>query len=284
MDKLIIISTCDQEYIPILKPFLRSLRKNATCVQPYIRFVNTNPESIEESIYIYPDLWFTIEQKELDSKRKHLNKRGILLQEEFDRGFKEKLTEFRGARWLYSDKMAYCSNIRYNTLNTTLSAGFKHVLMTDIDLIVRKDLNELYDLIKSHDLCVVCFNEDDFEERQYCEKITKELRFPDLGEFYHGGLIGVRNSPLMQKIFQKIEKNINLYDWDSDELVISEIFAEHEKEIDIHNLPRKYKDEGLYSKAENCPIFQKDSVIWSGTANTKYTNKAYVDELALYDS
>ncbi|MAF24360.1 hypothetical protein CL634_02055 [bacterium] len=283
MNKLIIISTCDQEYIPILKPFLRSLRKNATCVQPYIRFVNTNPGSIEEAIDEFPEMWFVIEEKELDTKRKHLNKKGILLQEELDRGFKEKKTEFRGARWLYSDKMAYCSNIRYNTVNQALSAGLEHILMMDIDAIVRRDLDELYNLIKSHDLCVVSSNSEDFINRQLGEEETKRLRFPELEEFYHGGLIGIRNSLTMREIFKKIEKNINLYDWDSDELVISKIFTEHEGEIDIHNLSRKYKDEGLYTKGYVCPVFQEDSVIWSGTANTKSTNEVYAKELKLYE-
>lgn len=284
MDKLIIISTCDQEYIPILKPFLRSLRKNATCIHPYIRFINVDKESIKEICKIYPNLWHSVDNKKLDTKRKHLNKKGILLQEELDRGFQEKLTKFRGARWLYSDKMAYCSNIRYNSINKALSAGVAHILMTDIDAIVRKDLDELYELIKSHDLCVVCSNKEDFPQRQQCEEETKSLRFPELEEFYHGGFIGVRNSPTMREIFQKIEKNINLYDWDSDELVISKIFLEHEKEIDIHNLPRKYKDEGLYDASLGYPLFQEDSVIWSGTANSKYTNKCYAQELEFYDS
>lgn len=284
MNKLVIISTCDQEYIPILKPFLRSLRKNAGRVQPYIRFINTKKESIDEMCETYPNLWYSIDNIELDTKRKNLNKKGILLQEELDRGFKNKETKFRGARWLYSDKMAYCSNIRYNSINRVLGAGVKHILMMDIDAIVRKDLGELYDTIKSHDLCVVCSNSEDFVQRQLCEEETKRLRFPELEEFYHGGFIGVRNSPLMREIFQKIEKNINLYDWDSDELVISKIFTKFERDIDIHNLPRKYKDEGLYSLEEACPVFQESSVVWSGTASTKYTNRVYNEELKLYDS
>lgn len=284
MDKLIIISTCDEEYVPILKPFLRSLRKNTTCVQPYVRFINTSEKTLKEVKEEFPFLWVSEDRKELDTKRKHLNKRGILLQEEFDRGFKKSLTGFRGARWLYSDKMAYCSNIRYNSINRALAGGVKHILMTDIDAIVRKDLNELYDTIKSHDLCVVCSNDEDFAQRQLCEEETRNLRFPELDEFYHGGFIGVRNSPTMRKIFQKIEKNINLYDWDSDEQVIAKIFSEYEKKIDIYNLPRKYKDEGLYDPELGYPVFQEDSVVWSGTANSKYTNECYTKELQLYDS
>ena len=55
----------------------------------------------------------------------------------------------------------------------------------------------------------------------------------DLEEFYHGGFIGVRNSPVIREMFKKIENKIDLLDWDSDELVISEIFTEYEKKIDI---------------------------------------------------
>lgn len=284
MNKLVIISTCDQEYIPILKPFLRSLRKNAGCVQPYIRFINTKKESINEMCETYPNLWYSIDTVKLDTKRKNLNKKGILLQEELDRGFKTKQTKFRGARWLYSDKMAYCSNIRYNSINKVLGAGVKHILMMDIDTIVRGDLSELYETIKSHDLCVICSNDEDFTQRQLCEEETKKLRFPDLEEFYHGGFIGVRNSPAMRKIFKEIESKLDLYDWDSDELVISKIFTKFERDIDIHNLPRKYKDEGLFDLKEGCPVFQEGSVIWSGTSNTKYTNRIYNEELKLYDS
>ena len=40
----------------------------------------------------YPNLWYSIDNIELDTKRKNLNKKGILLQEELDRGFKNKET------------------------------------------------------------------------------------------------------------------------------------------------------------------------------------------------
>mgnify|MGYP003669327173 CR=1 FL=1 len=274
MNSFNIICTTDSEYVPIAECLLTSLNANSPGPVVHLRAVNCSSDDIEKLRSCYSNVNIIVDNIELNTKRDRIQREhGILLQEKLAHGFRKKLTNHRGARWLYSEKMAYCSNIKFNTINRVLNTGATNIFYIDLDSIIRSNLDALYDIIMNNEMV---FRVTD---------ITGELsaRFENRTVMYHGGMFGAVNNDTNKNIFQAIEDVVSedMYNWDIDETAIYD--AIENSSTDVYRLPAIYKDEGRYNTDIDDYIFNDQSTIWSGAGHVKYTSEKYVDECKKYN-
>lgn len=256
--KDVITFTSDKNYIPFAKILVNSIQKNSPNVEIVGRFVNCEDEDLAcfDSISIISD------KTELSTVRNLKTKEGLYAVDKEDLVLKNKTT-IKPLRLFYSELIAYCSNIKFDTLKRLLKLQVGSVIYLDVDSIVRGEVYRLFADLSKHDFCF-------FKDKPYSEQLdTKRLIDEDF--LYHGGLIGVHNNKDTRDIIKWACSVVNaeIFDWDVDERIITE-FLELSKSI--KNIDKKYKDEDLES----------GSIIWSGSGNTKFTHGRYIEECKKY--
>ena len=273
MNKLNIICTSDSKYLPITKVLLQSLYNNANNFKLYLRLVNCSSCEIDEIRSRYPDCIIQLDKCSASERRTNIHISGIPLQE--SNTFKPKISTHRSGRWLYSDLMAYCSNIKFETITKLLSQeDIDNFFYIDADSIIRKDF--VTDILKLLEKYGSVFRFEPMPEEI-------KFRFERQTILYHGGMFGALNTPVFRELFGRIYSDIKqkIYDWDVDEYSIYNRI----KQLDITpaQLPKTYKDEGTTDTLTNSHQFKSNSHIWCGAGNVKYTCEMYVNEAKKYN-
>lgn len=239
--KLTIVLVSDPDYLKYLRAILKSINQN--CVpelyEIHIHLVNIGPKSpivMELASLTKFETIFTHDMLNLDMTPqmvKKINK---------------------------SEKRAYCANIRIKVMLELLQKGTPYLLYLDCDSLVRKDITELFDLIKQCDMTF------------YIEKRSnKNLSAKS-------GAIGVKNGPDAINIFNEYHALLSKSKyriWGRDQRHLLELYHKHlEKGTGgvYKPLPHKFLDW----------LFKPDSPIWTGKGPRKEHNKIYVKEFNKY--
>jgi hypothetical protein len=257
--------TCDRNFLPLASALLTSLQKNSPLYTVVGRVVNCTQSEIENLKRLYADIEIIDDQKSLSTKRNMLTRDGELYQDSLSEGLTESLITVKRARWLYSEQIAYCSNIKIDTMYNILNRkDCRSVLYTDADTIIRGSLDGLIEITNNNDFSF-------FLDKPYTEQHPGSKRLGSQDRLFQGGLIGVRKSkgilPFIKDWRDKILGDI--FDWDIDEKTF---YSLYDSDFKIGKVPVIYKDENLSS----------ESLVWSGAGNTKYSNKAYIEEFNKY--
>ena len=163
------------------------------------------------------------------------------------------------------EEMCYCSHIRFKTILDNLDKDL--ILYSDVDMIVRDDLDELESVISTHDI-------------SFCQthppESLDELVINNYGHeyiCYEPGLIGIRSNDKTKQLFETLASKIskNMLDYDIDEYLIFEELVD--SDLSIGSIPRKFKD----------PCLKDESSIWSGHSNVKNSRK-FRNEMLLYSN
>ena len=151
----------------------------------------------------------------------------------------------------YSQKQAYCANIRFQIINNLISEN-QYILYLDADSIVRKPIDALIKQCQNFDLVI--------------NKCTKKPYYRK-GFRLRTGVFSIRNTPKMKQFLKNILNNINLNQWFSDQDSIQDAFIEFVDDITFKILESKYIDWNYDSESE----------IWVGKGDNKFKNKKYLD-------
>jgi len=152
---------------------------------------------------------------------------------------------------------SYCANIRAKVIYDMMIRGDKYILYLDIDSLVRKDLKELFELIKKSNI-VIKIREDQLKD--YLKVMT--------------GVIGINNNLQSIKFIERwkdlsINEN-RLYKWYTDQITFTKVMNNYLTEITC--LPNEYID---------C-VFYNRTYIWCGKGNRKKDNLTYLHETRKY--
>lgn len=253
-----ILCVSDSVYLPILEPLIRSLKVNSRIdYKLNIRLINCDkvPEWLTNTQVI-------IDNVDISTKRNKLISDGYLLNEGIILNRKESYV--RTARWLYSDFMAYCVNIKFGDICRLLSDERNDIVIyLDADTIIRGDLGGLVDMLHNHDILV----------RMTASDNKKKITEPH-GVLYHVGMMLINNNEITRKFYQKLDdmiKQDDFYNWDTDQIQFSHC-VNMTPDIHIGNIPSKYKDESM----------GKDSIVWCGASSGKIADDRYISEMAKY--
>ena len=152
----------------------------------------------------------------------------------------------------YSQKQAYCANIRFKIIKDILNK-YNYILYLDADSIVTQPLSNLIEICQNNDLVI--------------NKCTKK-KYYRKGFRLRTGVFSIRNNEIMHQFLNNCLKQINLYQWFSDQDTIQDIFLDFQNKIKFYNLESKYIDW----------YYSSDSFIWVGKGDNKHNNKKYIDK------
>lgn len=257
-----LVCTCDESYLPLLKVFLNSLDKNGEIAYNlHVRLINVPdvPEFLHDANIIH-------DNTPLDSSRNKLINEGMPLHDFVSHKSvqKNKNSLYRGARWLYSDKMAYCANIKFNTINTLLETE-QQLFYFDVDTVVRKSIAGLIDMLTNCDILIKMTPSN--PDKPFSEPYK---------HLYHTGMIGISNNSRTKHFFKLLEHNVNesdFFNWDTDQIEFANLIERDKIDVSINDIPDIYKDE----------FYSIESNIWCGAAAGKVSNVEYINEMKKYE-
>ena len=224
-----IFVVADSEYIPYLQYFLFSLTKNTSHAQVFVHFINTPQSTIQQIQKRFPVVKnYGHESIPLNSKNTNIAHPTFPPFRQSNKMFVN--SEIKKFGKLYSDKVAYCANIRALRIVNFLKETKQDIIYTDIDNIVNKDLEPLYGQINEHDILVV----------------------PELSEFISTTFFYAKNNPRIVQFFESMSKDISadIYTWGIDNVSFNKLLENDNVKSKL--LPAKYCDE----------THKSDSVIW----------------------
>ena len=205
--------TSDKNFLPFVEILLKSLNKNSPIFDVVVRLVNCNQSDADKVRSWYKNIEIINDIKELSTKKNLLTKDGEFYQDVLSEGFSKNNTTVNRARWLYSEQIAYCSNIKIDTMDMLLSrTDTNSVLYMDADSIIRGSLDGLLDIINKHDVSF-------FEDVPYETQHIGSKRLEGQSVLFQGGLIGVKKNKKTQQLVAewKVEIMSDIFDWDADE-------------------------------------------------------------------
>ena len=271
---MILTTTCDIDYYPLLKCLLKSAAIHLSDAKFYLRLIdfdiNIQNDILREVYNINHNTQVCFENPGLSHTRNKLKRNQTLLYDNIYNGLsheRETILNFRPIRWMVSERQCYCSNTRFRNINHLINQGEQVILYLDADIIIRKPLVELISLINNHDICI----------KLSITPKNKTFSYPD-GHTWECGLIGVHNTTLSRDFFYKLQQRTeaNMYFWDSDQFEFHFLYKDYKDKIKIHLLDNRFKDNGEGNK------YSDDSYIWSGSHLNKIKNTAYINETKKY--
>tara|TARA_Y100000310_G_scaffold279729_1_gene299037 strand:- start:2079 stop:2867 length:789 start_codon:yes stop_codon:yes gene_type:complete len=227
----VIFLVCDSKYISYLHCFLRFVEANVIDKQVFVHFINTDTKTIRNICELYPIVRdYSCEDIVLNEKNTNiaLPPFGALRQSHSMYVSCQK----KGFGKLYSDKVAYCANIRSKKIADILTHINTDLIYIDVDNIVNRDLKELYEFGSNADiLCVPAYVDTD--------AISTTL-------FY------IKNSDKTVSFFKKMSEIVEqqMYKWGIDHIAFNKLL--HTTTLKKAMLPAGYYDE----------TYDPKSVIW----------------------
>ena len=268
------------------------------------RLINVSSQDTQEIKEEYPAVNFISVTYDDDTTRKHLCANGALFQDKLLGVYDEKRTDFKGARWLYSDFMARSTNDRYQIVIDLLEQGAECVLSIDADTIIRGDLTELKTNILQHDIAlhgeivkdgkaidfgntilyneIPIFNRDQYKQKEYIPNNPQYVE-------WHTGVAGFNNTPtsleFVKEYCELLSKPENIHKWGAEEEEIYFLYLKYHERLKVYNIPIKFKDEGYGTQRRvGTDQYNPDSCIWVGAGQNKYNCTKFSKEVDMYSS
>jgi len=263
MCKVNLVCSVNEKYLPLINVFLKSIEINSanTFDKIIIRCIGFDPDFSKLNLNIIK----IIDNKNLSKKKNMLSKEGEYVNDTLLEGLQKSKIGIRAGRWLYSEEIAYCSNSKVLTINDTLQKYNLPVLYSDVDTIVKGNLNDLINNINENDICVV-------EDEPYTEQHKGSKRLQGHTKLYQGGFISFNNNTKVKKFVEKWSDMVikNYTDWDADEKYFYDVLQGNK--LNVFNLDKTFKDEDL----------NRESIVWSGAGTTKFCDDRYIKEYNRY--
>ena len=250
MAKITITCTCTQSYLKFFRVMLNSIQHNCIDVDIVARLINVDERDTADILSKYNNVSIIRDTSMLSSIRNKLRNNNI------------PLTKMK-SKFLVSELACYAIQIKYTDVVSLLSEGCPHILLLDVDSIVRKDISELSALLDKSDITV-----------RYNDGLDKD------GYYAHDwqeGVIGINNNKKTVEFFNRVQTHLAdieptcLDAWGADGTAINKARKEM-VDIDVQLLPKKYKDDTLNDA----------SSIWSGRNSIKHDNDTFLKEMKRY--
>lgn len=241
-----ILLVSDQEYLKYFYPLAFSIQKYVDSVDVHMHLINVQPSDrkfIEDTF----SATVTFEELSLSPNKIKPSKYGEL----------PLLNDH-----LISDKHAYCNNKRYELIPRLLQDGYDNVLYMDVDNLIRGNVDELFEIINSHDVTI--------------HKYPHGIHPLAWRKFmtYCCGIIGVHNSDMSKKFFDDIKERVEregVFEI-GDQLYFYETLSHYKQSLKLGQIPQNFKDDH----------FEESSQIWTGDGNKKLTY-TFLGETKQYD-
>lgn len=263
-----IVATSNTRYLKFLIPFITSIQQNCgDNVQLHIRLVNVPQKYDEILLQLHDRIILYHDNRVLSTKRNLLC------------GDNNPLIPLHDKRCghgrLISEEIAYCSNIRFDSVLSLLRHGFQKIVFMDVDAIVRQPLTQFEELLQDYDLII--------RKDSTTPYVPNSVTEPN-NETYRQGIFVLNNTLKIRELYHRVDQQVkqDMKNWDIDQIAFYHTFEEMKKDIRWYNLPLSYRDTKHEYSGKTDGAFNKDSHIWSGSYVAKYTEQEYIDEMEKY--
>ncbi|GEM_PF-4102090 len=243
--------TCstDYNYIHYLYKLVDSLHANNTDADIFIRIVDFTPDQFEEvrSKITSNKVEYIIDQPNLS------NRKDILKDVDSAMHYVYGVDVCRNGsknikKLLYSKRSVYTCHSRFKTISMLLNRGYNNVLSLDVDTVVIKDINHM------------------FNNHTYDVSIVPTYTSNKIELWYNEGLLHIGNTPQSVLFFKDVENFIfnsgRHFEWNIDSEALDRCFAKRQ-DLRVGYLDNTYKDRE----------FNDDSYMWSGDSICKYNER-----------
>lgn len=284
---MIVTFTIDDEYVDYGCTLLQSLQQHNPKWPVYAKLINVTDHNIDKlkrlhnMLHIFP-YYVPLDTKRNKTPQKLTSVSGFSISE-----FLASRKQNKKSSFLYSDKMAFCTNSRYDIVLLALQDTDEDVLLLDADLKVVRPIDRIQHTLQHCGVSIVgdmyLDGERQFEgavinsdliHRNY--NVRKQLKFIEGKQFddpyymkdrahFGTGVVAFRND---QKTYSFVEQfydeiKLDIYKWGIEEQVLFKMLVDGK--VELFNLSHRYKDEQLGS----------NSYIWSGAGTTKFTHEQF---------
>jgi len=243
--------TCstDYNYIHYLYKLVDSLYVNNTDAAVFVRLVDFTPAQFEEvkSKITNKKVEYILDEPNLSNRKDILKDVDHAMH--YIYGVDVCKTGSKNIkRLLYSKRSVYTCHSRFKTISMLLNKGYSTVLSLDVDTVVIRDINHM------------------FNNHEYDVSIVPTYIDGNTELWYNEGLLHISNTPQSVLFFKEVEDFIfdsdRYFEWNIDSEALGECFARRQ------NLRVGYLDDAYKDKE-----FDDDSYMWSGDSINKYNDK-----------
>lgn len=243
--------TCstDYNYIHYLYKLVDSLHVNNTDADIFVRLVDFTPAQFKEvkSKISNKRVEYILDEPNLSNRKDILKDVDCAMHYVY--GVDVCKTGSKNIKkLLYSKRSVYTCHSRFKTINMLLDKGYSNVLSLDVDTVVVKDINHMFD------------------NHVYDVSIVPTYIDGGIELWYNEGLLHICNTPQSVIFFKDVESFIfnsgRHFEWNIDSEALGKCFARRQ-DLRIGYLDDAYKDRE----------FNDDSYMWSGDSIGKYNEK-----------
>lgn len=268
-DKTTIVCTSNERYVPVLTACLNSIEHNSDDVNVVARLVNVEDTTYEQIVSSYNDVRFIRDQIDASVRR------DVVTDNASHIGWKRLIKKVRnkksrvGLHEFHSQESAYCSNIKFNTMNMLINDEFKCVVYLDADTLVMNDISHINEMMSGYDIGMYIHEAEIGKYKTYHQQEYSG---------WHAGFMVATNTPSCKKLYNEIEDrvNSNIYDIEADEDEFEAAYKINQSELKLKLFDKQYKDCG--------PEFSTESYMWTGQAEIKSCNEQYIKQYRQYKS
>lgn len=262
-----VVCTSNERYMPVLTACLNSIRWNSPGINVVSRLVNVEEHTYNQITSNHNDMYFMRETIDVSTRRDAITDTASHM------GWKELLNEVKnkkcrvGVHEFHSQESAYCSNIKFNTMNMLINDGFECVVYLDADTLVMNNIAHIKDLMKGHDIGMYIHEEEIGKYKTYHQQEYSG---------WHAGFMVATNTTTCKQLYSEIESRVNdnIYDIEADEDEFEVVYKLLQDELHLKLFGTEYKDSG--------PEFASDSYMWTGQAEIKSCNEQYIKQYKRY--
>jgi hypothetical protein len=195
------------------------------------------------------------------------------------------LKNIKKNNFTYTEKSAFCNNIRFKSILNSLHLNYDFIINMDIDQIFINKIN-LNDFFNKHDFYIFDESKDfkSLKERDlknlnpektwvpesWLDKKTKiEKTLTD------ESFICIKNNDKIKNFFKEADNLIrnDFLNWDADFYILNNLYKKYKNEISFDTIYLEFNDRWF---------FDEDSFIWNGAAEIKTNNRIYIDKYEKY--
>lgn len=264
-----VVCTSNERYIPVLTACLNSIRENSNKINVVSRLVNVNDHTYRQIASNHTDIHFMREEIDASARRNVMTDTASNMGwKQLLRGVKSKKSRV-GVHEFHSQESAYCSNIKFNTINQLINDEFECVVYLDADTLVMNDITHIKDLMKGHDIGMYIHEEEIGKYKTYHQQEYSG---------WHAGFMVATNTSTCKQLYCDIENRVNnnIYDIEADEDEFEAAYKVLQSKISLKLFGHEYKDSG--------PVFSPKSYMWTGQAEIKSCNEQYIEKYKQYKS
>lgn len=178
---------------------------------------------------------------------------------------------------LYSPRSVYTCHSRFKTIPELMKIGYDKILCLDVDTIINKEINHLFDEVEKYDMMTILTTVRPGQVIEYhgSSKFTNNTK-NNMKCMFDEGMIVINNTHESKKLWERVRDYIFSDDrwkqWNVDSYILNDLLNSDFSDLNILDCDKKYK----------CSECYNGSYMWSGESITK-SKQSFIDTVDQYN-